>query len=393
MSEKIIHSFEAGRRGKPDELDTNIANLIAAEFLDINPDARFDIRVSGGYSLEEDRPRIRVSGEVSDFVLRTDGLESCLTEIITSHYNDVHRTNLEPGDIKISYQFKPQASSLALNGHAGDSGNPIAVAYRQGPHTLPWERFIAVALRDFIDASFQNGGAIPTSMPLRDGCRLPLLKGLKADGKVSIDAQYEGARFLGLQNIVIAVEHEPRLDIGTLRQRLGEEIVGYLRLVESQYNASLGKPHIVINGLGPWHTGGWKVDEGSREAKPYRDGFASYGCCEDSFGGEDPSKPSGTGTFLARYIAVNIVAAGLADFARVALTYTIGREEVGLNVTTQNTARVSQEELHAWVRDKFPLRINDAIELFGLKNPELYRQFARRSDYFQGDYPWNRTCT
>ena len=57
--------------------------------------------------------------------------------------------------------------------------------------------------------------------------------------------------------------------------------------------------NLTINGLGAWNTGGWKVDEGSREAKPYRDGFATYGCNEDSFSGEDPTKPSGTGTFLA----------------------------------------------------------------------------------------------
>ena len=377
MAELQLHSFEAGRRGKPDELDANIANLIGAEFLEINSDARFDVRVCGGYSLEEDKPKIRVSGEVSDFVLQSTDLEARLTEVITHHYNDVHQTDLKPEGIRISYEFKPQVSTLALNGHAGDSGNPIAVAYQRGPHYLPWERVVAVKFRDTIDSIFQNDGFI-------SAVNMPPLTGLRADGKVGVEAVYEGAEFKEIKSIVIAVEHEPRLSVSDIRHIL--EKVG--KRAESLYG---GVPPLIIHGLGPWHSGGWEVDEGSREAKSYRDGFASYGCCEDSFSGEDPSKPSGTGTFLARYIAVNIVAAGLADFARVALTYTIGREEVGLNVTTQNTAKVPQEELHAWVRERVPLRIKDAIGLFGLKDPNLYRKFTQCSDYFQDPtYPWNK---
>ena len=112
---------------------------------------------------------------------------------------------------------------------------------------------------------------------------------------------------------------------------------------------------------------------------------------EDSFSGEDPSKLSGTGTFLARYIAVQVVGNNLADFARVALRYTIGQEEVGLNITTNGTGTLPQSELERWVREKIPLGIKEAIEHFHLQDPALYRQIVDDSDFFQNpDLPWNK---
>lgn len=405
MSEKILHSFEAGRRGKPDELDSNIANIIAAEFLEINPDARFDVRVHGGYCRSENKPKIAISGEVSDYILQQDGLDIKLSDAIISHYNRVHDTSLSSNDITISYEFKPQSSSLALNGHAGDSGNPIAVAYRYGPSRLPWERHLAVELRDIIDSC-----AYPPSE--RDKVMkehsigtpyeaVERIVGLKKDGKVGVNMLYDGIKPLGIESITIAAEHEEKLAVEELRERLGIVVSNFLQIYETRISKLarqrkwptfdfVGNPTIIINGLGAWNQGGWQVDEGNREAKSYRDGFGTYGVMEDSFAGEDSSKPSATGTMLARYIAVNVVAKGLADFARVALTYTIGREEVGLNVTTNGTATVPQEEIHQWVREIFQLRIKDAVKLFGLKSSFFYKIIASDSDYFHCfAFPWN----
>ena len=388
MSECIVHSFEAGRRGKPDELDSGIAHLVGAEILDLDRNARFDLRVHGSY--QHGKPTVRISGEVSEHVLPALTQER-LIDVVLAHYNHVHRTELSPSNIVVTSALKPQAVSLASNGHAGDSGNPIAVAYKispdvnrpiGAPNYLPWERSLAVSIRNVIDNIFQGPETYTTN-------GIPTIHGLKADGKVSVDAVYEGARLVGIKNITIAVEHEKDISISELQTKLENIVREYLSSFEAE--ARLGNPKITINGLGAWHDGGWQVDEGSREAKPYRDGFASYGCCEDSFSGEDPTKPSATGTFLARYIAVQIVANDLADFARVALQYTIGREEVGLNSTTNGTGRVEQSKLETWIRNNVPLRIKDAIELFGLRDPALYRRIVAQSDFFHdGELPWNK---
>lgn len=397
MVERIVHSFEAGRRGKPDELDSIIANRIGAYFLDVNRDARFDLRVRGGYSTTEQKLEVGLSGEVSESLLSKKGLYDDLRQLVVKTYNSIHRTDLASSDFVFNFGFKPQASPLATNGFAGDSGNPIAVAYRKGPHFLPWERYLAVGIRDLLDEIFIAGGQVPSVLANESGIKQ--IVGFRADGKVGVDAVYRGADFLGLEQITIAAEHEPTLPVDELRnqfQRVLETYLGKLarfsiddQLVDSDF--SFGKPNVTINGLGDWNRGGWRTDEGTREAKPYRDGFASHGVNEDSFSGEDPSKPSATGTFLARYIAAQIVASHLADYARVQLRYTIGSEDVGLNITTQDTAKVSQDELEKLVREKMPLKISDAITRFGLKNPEVYRKIAAEADFFQNpEFPWNQ---
>ncbi len=394
LEEKILHSFEAGRRGKPDELDANIAHLIGAHLLEINPESRFDLRVSGDYSSEFDKIILRIGGEVSRSLISSPDLNSDVAKIAVDYYNNVHRNSLKQDNFIFDFNFKPQADALASNGHAGDSGNPIAVAYRNSPSYLPWERYISVCIRDFLDACTVSDGI---NSPFCKVVKSPdFLTGLKADGKVYVSALYNGSQLHSINDIVIHAEHEDSLDLEKLRSQIGNFVSLFLE-AEQKFQArhknnyvNLSAPKIKVNSLGPWNSGGWKVDAGSREAKSYRDGFATYGVNEDSFSGEDPSKPSATGTMLSRYIAVQVVGNNLADFARVALEYSIGKGEVGLNITTNGTGRISQDELNGWVRENIPLRINDAISLFGLKNPTLYRQIAQSSDFFHNpEFPWN----
>lgn len=388
MSEKIVHSFEAGRRGKPDELDSGLAHLIGAYFLEQNKDARFDLRVSGGSSA--DQLEVRISGEVSGSLFTIPTLQNEVKGIVIDYYNRVHKTRLTESDFHIVFRWKPQAETLAANGKAGDSGNPIAVAYRESPLYLPWERVLAVGLRNELDSIFQDDGN--TSRAIFHRTKLAELKGLNADGKVSVDALYEGTSFKGLQAITVAAQHEPNILLDDLRRKIHRVIDAYLAEFAEQHDMHLGDPTIVINGLGPWHHGGWRVDEGCREAKSYRDGFGSYGVMEDSFSGEDPSKPSATGTFLARYIAVQVVGNHLADFARLGLRYTIGQEEVGLNITTQDTGKKSQERIESWVRSRIPkLDIGSAIRRFNLTDANLYKKIVQCSDFFHHpEFPWNR---
>lgn len=391
MAEKILHSFEAGRRGKPDELDSGLAHLIGAHFLEADRDARFDVRVAGSYSIKESKPLVRVSGEVSEALL---GGEACKTipRVVADHYNFVHRTTLKPDDFVFDIALKPQALPLASNGNAGDSGNPIAVAYRDTPNRLPWERHIAVGLRDTIDDIFHKSGQVPERLASASG--IHHIQGLRADGKVGVDVLYEGAQLIGIPAITLAVEHDGSMDVRHLRHELFHVVSAYLDIIASAYCIDFGVPIVVVNGNGAWNAGGWRADEGSREAKPHRDGFGSYGVAEDSFSGEDPTKPSGTGTFLARYIAVQIVGNGLADFARVALRYTIGEEDVGLNVSTLETGKLEQRELEKLVRGTVGLRIKDAIGQFGLREPALYRQIVCGSDFFHDpELLWNKIDT
>lgn len=388
MTELILHSFEAGRRGKPDELESRIAHLIGAHLLAKDRKARFDLLVSGGYSYERQKPLVRISGEVSNHLLKAS-LYPEIKDLVMVLYNKVQQAGYSEPDFLFDFGLRAQKDTLAENSHAGDSGNPIAVAYRNTPNHLPWERFLAVDIRDLFDTIYQQDGFLPLELKEKTG--LQTFHGLGADGKVGVNGLYDGAVVDSISSITLALEHDEYVPFTRFREYAARILRAHLTNLQQRYNLPIGNPALTINGLEAWTQGGWKVDEGSREAKPYRDFFGTYGVMEDSPAGEDPTKPSGTGTFLARYIAVQVVGNDLADFARVALTYTIGQEEVGLNITTDGTGKVSQEELHRWVRNTIPLGLHDTIERFNLRDPALYRQIVDDSDFFhRPDLPWNK---
>ena len=365
MVEKILHSFEAGRRGKPDELDSTIAHSIGAHFLEKDPYSRFDIRFEGGAN--NGSLWTHVSGEVSEHLL-TENYQEEISQIILDRYNLITKEDLLSIDTKIS--FTPQSSALATNISSGDMGVSFAVAYGGTPNSLPVERFLAVKIRDEIDKLFETD------------------IGLRSDGKICVDALYEKEKLIDIPDITIAINHTTELSLLDLSSKTKDIVDSCLNEV-GKYN-----PSVSINGIGEWtDIGGWYVDRGSREAKPPRDGFGSYGMVEDSFSGEDPTKPGATATFLARYIAVQLVHNDLAKFARVGLKYNIGDTQPRIvNIFTNGTSQYSQTELNEIVNKNIGnLSIGATIERFNLRDPQLYKQIVTGSDFFQDkNLPWNK---
>lgn len=380
--EKVLHTFEAGRRGKPDEIEGALGSLIGALLVG----GKFDLRIAGSY--QDGKPKVRVSGEISEHLLNHD-LRDNIVKIIVDHYNKVRRTSLEPKDFIIIYEPKPQASLLAQNGNAGDSGNAIAVAYKNTPNNLPWERFLAVAVRDIIDYVFQHDGAVPRD--IAEASKVRELVGLKDDGKVRFNVRYKGTQVYNIPDITIAAAHEQKLPVEILRERLERIVLAYLSILQDAYKVDFGKPVIKINQLGAWNKGGWEDDEGNREAKPYRDAFSSHGAVGDSIPAEDfGTKEAGVLTFTAWNIAQALVINGLAHYAKAHVYSTIGEKAFGLNVTTNGASLRSQSDLENWVRKNVPFGIKPARELFRLLDPALYRQIALSSDFFQDPtLPWN----
>ncbi len=392
--EKITHSFEAGRRGKPDELESIIATEIGATFLEFSKDARFDLRVCGGYNASKGRYTLRVSGEMSHHLLQQDEVYRSIRKAAVLSINRNNLLNLKEGELLMEYGLKPQSGALATNGAAGDSGNPIAVAVANAPLFLPWERYLAVHLRNIFDCIYHQNGKVPEDIASNSG--VVHLPGLRSDGKIGVNASYYGGTINSIDKVTLAIEHEASLHVDELRDKAAKVALSEIACLgrkHNLYDAPTWTPEIIVNGRGAWNEGGWKVDEGSREAKPYRDGFSTHGCNEDSFSGEDPTKVSATGSFIARQIAVSIIRNGWAEYARVALDYTIGRDEVGLNISTAGTLSegMAQEFIEAQVQNNIPLKINDGITRFNLRNLHIYHNIAQTADFFHNSqFPWNR---
>ncbi|MBI2576437.1 hypothetical protein HYV84_04425 [Candidatus Woesearchaeota archaeon] len=175
-TETEVHYFEAGRRGKPDELEAALANLLLARALELVPYARCNIRVNGGYEHSKNRHVVTVSGEVSE-QLFTAGLQQMVAEEVIPHLRNNYCELLDGDNLVFDIsKLKPQDGVLARNGNvhpdahdhsrlsgptppvgslddlaAGDSCAAIAVAYEDGPFNLPFERYLAVKIRDILD--------------------------------------------------------------------------------------------------------------------------------------------------------------------------------------------------------------------------------------------------
>lgn len=389
--ETEIHYTEVGLRGKPDERDTNLANRKAAFFRTIVPLSRFDIRTSGRYESETGKLVVDIAGEVSPEILDHPGLDEELTELVRQDFMEVERVETVPPELEVRIGLNRQNGTLAANKRAGDSGHAITVAYADTPLNLPWERFTAVFIRDAIDNIFHQNGAVPAPIEALTGIKH--IDWLRSDGKISVEAEYAGAGLLGLRDIVVAVQHEESVNVREVREKIKSVTEACIRILEG-YGISLGRPNISVNKLGKFTKGGWYTDAGSREAKPYRDGFSSYGTTEDSFAGEDPSKPSAVITLLARNAGCLLVQSGYAKFAKVtARKLRIGEEMPELHVFTNRTRTkgLTPNKLNELVnKEVHPLSLADAVEEFGLGRPETYDLVRRTSDYFQNEaYRWN----
>jgi len=384
--ELVSHPAEACRRGKPDQIEGDLVDIIGARILEIDSTARFDLRAVG-YS-SESRPRVDFSGEVSQsFLSNVDrDFYAAINRLAREHYNEVHRLHPDTDVLICNFRFNPQSHDLNSNTEAGDEGNPRMVAYFGTPNYLPWERFLAVGIRDVIDDIYQNDGCVPRHYD----SAISHIDGLCADGKVTVRALYKGSN-PKIEHVTVAVQHGAEKPIEELREQVTELVRAYISFWGSAYGFELGIPSVRVNGRGPWVKGGWEVDQGSREAKPQLEGAQSYGCIEDSGRGEDPTKPSRTGTILARAIAVSVVKSRLADFANVTLGYDIGSSDATLNIVTNGTLKLPQRELHDIVRARFPLNIHSVIERFDLQNPKVYRGLVSASDTFQDpNFSWNQ---
>jgi S-adenosylmethionine synthetase len=388
--ELLLHTFEAGRRGKPDEFESQIAELLGAYILQKDTDARFDLRVNGGFDKSENQLYIRIGGEISQHIYNLKDLNNDFSQIIRNHYQKIYKNSAESTELLIKFELTPQSVALASNDQAaGDIGTSIAIAFAQTPVYLPIERFLAIEIRDLIDQIYLNDGEVPHDLANSTGIKH--INGLRADGKVEVNAYYSEYVAFSIRDINYVFAHEENTSAIDISNDLNKLIYHKLDNLQSIYkDINFINANINMCNIGNWNMGGWRDDAGSREAKPYRDGFASHGTSEDSFTGEDPTKPSAMGSLFARYIATSIIRSDLAKIARVTLTFQGGKKSPNINIFTYGTGVIEQLELEKLIYDNIDSSISDIIQILELKNYKTFINIADNSDFFSSEeYIWN----
>jgi S-adenosylmethionine synthetase len=212
---------------------------------------------------------------------------------------------------------------------------------------------------------------------------------LRPDGKSQVTVEYDGDKPVRVEAVVISTQHDPDIPLDVIRQEVTEKVINHV------IPASLRDKNtrIYVNPTGRFVIGGPKGDAGLTGRKIIADtygGMARHG--GGAFSGKDPTKVDRSAAYAARWVAKNVVAAGLADRCEVQVAYAIGvARPMSVLVETFGTAKIDEELIAKAVTDVFDLRPAAIIHNLNLRRP-IYKQTASYGHFGRSDLdlPWER---
>lgn len=278
--------------------------------------------------------------------------------------NDVHKQSPE-----IAMGVDQEEGTLG----AGDQGMMFGFACVETPELMPLPVAVAHALTRRIDAAREGGE----------------LKWLRPDGKAQVTVRYEDNKPVGIEKLVLALAHDEETPAEQVRAEAIKEIV---TPVFEHYKFELpADENIIINGTGLWHIPGPESDAGLTGRKIVVDTYGGYARVGGgAFSGKDPSKVDRSGAYAARYIAKNIVAAGLAEKCEVGLAYVIGQPlPLMQTIDTFGTSKVSEQELHAFKDKLIDTSVQGICDKLDLRRP-IYSQTSAYGHFGKEDLPWEQ---
>jgi len=217
-----------------------------------------------------------------------------------------------------------------------------------------------------------------------------ILPYLRPDGKSQVTVEYENGDIKRVETIVIAAQHDPKISNDIIRKDIKEKVIDYI--IPEKYRDENTK--YFINATGRFAIGGPQADTGVTGRKIIVDTYGGLGSHGGGcFSGKDPTKVDRSGSYAARYIAKNIVAAGLADKCEIQIAYAIGvAEPVSVMVNTYDTEKISQEKILKLIKKNFDLRPDAIIDYLDLRRP-IYKKTAAYGHFGRNDidFTWEKT--
>ena len=389
MTSPYLRHFtsESVTEGHPDKICDQISDAVLDSLLSQDPDSKVAVETLVTTGL------VHVAGEV-----RSNGyadVASLVRDVITGIGYDSSDKGFDGHSCGVSVSIGAQSSDISAgietsferrsgtsddSDHgtslgAGDQGLMFGYADDSTDVLMPRPIHLAHRLSERL------------SQVRRDG----LLPELRPDGKTQVTIGYDGDEAVSLEAVVVSSQHDRDYALPQLTADLQEAVIAPV-LAEVELDTS--RTSYFINPAGPFVIGGPMGDAGLTGRKIIVDtygGFARHG--GGAFSGKDPSKVDRSGAYAMRWVAKNVVAAGLARRAEVQVAYAIGRSEpVGLYVETFGTEQADPEKIARAIREVFPLRPAEIIRELELVRPlysqtSTYGHFGRTGEAFT----WERT--
>ena len=331
-------------------------------------------------------------GRVACETLVTTGMAMIAGEITTSCYVDFPRivrdTIREVGYTRAKYGFDSETCAVLSSIHeqspdiamgvdpsgAGDQGLMFGYACRETEELMPLPIMLAHKLVKGLSCARRDG----------------VMDYLRPDGKSQVSVQYDNGKPVRIDTVVVSTQHSAEVSNETLRDEIQEKIIRRV-MPEDMVDENT---RYLINPTGRFVVGGPHGDAGVTGRKIIVDtygGAAPHG--GGAFSGKDPTKVDRSACYMARYVAKNIVAAGLADRCQVQLAYAIGvAEPVSVYIDTFGTGTVDDDRISELVRGHFKLTPRGIIETLDLRRP-IYKKTAAFGHFgrTEPEFTWERT--
>ena len=380
--ERKLFTSESVTEGHPDKMCDAISDAILDELLKQDPDSRVacETLTSTGFVVVmgeiTTKGYVDIQKVVRDTVLEIgydrakkgfDGQSCAVFTAIDEQSPDIA--------MGVNDALEERGEGLADNIGAGDQGMMFGYASNETPELMPYPISLAHKLARRL-AEVRKNGTLPY---------------LRPDGKTQVTIEYdEDGRPCAIDNVIVSAQHAPEVS----QEQLHADIKQYVLDPVLPKEMLTERTRFLINPTGRFVIGGPQGDSGLTGRKIIVDtygGMARHG--GGAFSGKDPTKVDRSAAYAARYVAKNIVAAGLADRCELQLAYAIGvAEPTSVQIDTFGTGKISNEKLVEIVRKHFDLRPAGIIKMLDLLRPiykktAAYGHFGREDE----DFTWEKT--
>ena len=380
---KTLFTSESVTEGHPDKMCDQISDAILDELLKQDPMSRVACETCANTGF------VLVMGEIS-------------TEAYVDIQKIVRDTVLEIGYDKSDYGFdgntcgvlvaiNEQSADIAMgvdkaleakdgeapadeeNNGAGDQGMMFGYATSETPEYMPYPISLAHKLAKQLTKVRKDG----------------TLTYLRPDGKTQVGVEYEDGKPVRIDSVVVSTQHDPDVSQEQIHEDIRRYVIDPIVPAEMAVNTKY-----FINPTGRFVIGGPAGDSGLTGRKIIVDTYGGYSRHGGgAFSGKDPTKVDRSAAYAIRYVAKNIVAAGLADRCEIQIAYAIGvANPTSINVNTFGTGKLPDEKLVEIIKENFDLRPTGIIRMLDLRRP-IYKQVAAYGHFGRDDLnvPWEKT--
>lgn len=374
---------ESVSEGHPDKVADQISDGILDELLKYDPLARVACETLVKTGL------VVIAGEITqnqECKMKARKFADIAREVIKDIGYDDPNNGFDYRSCGVIVAVDEQSADIAMGVNvgegthkemgAGDQGMMFGYACNETPELMP-------ATLQYAHRILQN---------LAKARKNKVVDFLRPDAKSQVTVEYHGTKIKRIDTVVVSTMHSESVTLEKLEAYIRDEIVK--KTIPAELLDS--KTKYYINPTGRFVTGGPQGDCGLTGRKIIVDTYGGHGAHGGgAFSGKDPTKVDRSAAYLARYIAKNVVAAGLTDRALVQLAYAIGvAEPVSVNVQTFGTEKVEHAKIVAAVRETFKMRPQDIIKEFDLLHPSKggfrYRDTAAYGHFGRSEFPWEK---